>query len=27
VLDPESLDVVDEIALSGIGHQISLEAH
>ena len=22
-----SLDVVDEIALSGIGHQISLEAH
>ncbi len=27
VLDPESLDVVDEIALSGIGHQRSLEAH
>lgn len=26
VLDPESLDVVDEIALDGIGHQISLEA-
>lgn len=26
VLDPETLEVVDEIALDGIGHQISLEA-
>ncbi len=27
VLDPESLDIIDEIPLKGIGHQISLESH
>lgn len=27
VLDPESLDIIDEIPLEGIGHQISLESH
>lgn len=27
VLDPESLDITDEIPLEGIGHQISLEAN
>ncbi len=27
VLDPESLDIIDEIPLDGIGHQISLETH
>jgi DNA-binding beta-propeller fold protein YncE len=27
VLDPQSLDIIKEIPLSGIGHQISLETH